>query len=87
MLASLARACVRHRWTVIGSWVALLVVVDGVSGAVGPASRTDFTLPDSETKDVQELLEANSPEHGRLRGQIVVQGRRKESTIPRCRSD
>ena len=60
-LARLARACVRHRWMVIGAWVALLVVVNAVSGAVGPDYRTDFTLPASETKEVQELLEANAP--------------------------
>ena len=70
-LARLARACVRHRWMVIGAWVALLVVVNAVSGAVGPDYRTDFTLPASETKEVQELLEANAPEQAGFTSQIV----------------
>ncbi len=61
-LERIGRACVRHRWIVIGAWVALLIVINGVAGAVGPDYRTDFTLPASETKEVQELLEANSPE-------------------------
>ena len=73
MLASLARACVRHRWIVIGVWVALLVIVSGISNAVGPDYRTDFVLPDSESKDVQDLLEANNPERAGFSSQIVIQ--------------
>jgi putative drug exporter of the RND superfamily len=70
-LERIGRACVRHRWIVIGAWVALLVVINGVAGAVGPDYRTDFTLPASETKEVQELLEANSPERAGFTSQIV----------------
>ena len=70
-LARMARACVRHRWIVIISWVALLFVVNAVAGAIGPDYRTDFTLPASETKDVQELLEANSPDRAGFTSQIV----------------
>ena len=73
MLARLARSCVRHKWIAIGAWIALLVVVNAVAGAVGPDYRTDFTLPSSETKDVQELLEANNPERAGFSSQIVVQ--------------
>jgi len=72
MLARLARTCVRHRWIVIGSWVALLVLINVVAGAVGPDYRTDFTLPDSESKEVQELLEASDPNRAGFTGQIVA---------------
>jgi RND superfamily putative drug exporter len=72
MLASLARACVRHRWIVIGVWVVLLVGVNAIAGAVGPDYRTDFTLPDSESKQVQELLEANDPNRAGFTAQIVA---------------
>ena len=71
-MAPLARYCVRHRWIVIGVWVALLVGINAVAGAVGPDFRTDFTLPDSETKDVQELLEANAPNTAGFEATIVV---------------
>ncbi len=70
-LERLARACVRHRWIVIGAWVAALVLANVVAGAVGPDYRTDFTLPDSETKQVQELLAANSPDRAGFTAQIV----------------
>jgi len=72
MLARLARACVRHRWIVIGAWVALLVAINVLAGAVGPDYKTDFTLPDSESKDVQELLEATDPNRAGFTAQIVA---------------
>src|SRR5215218_2335677 len=72
MLAPLARACVRHKWIVMGVWLALLVVINGVAGGVGADYRTDFTLPDSETKDVQELLEANAPNAAGFEATIVA---------------
>ncbi len=71
-LARMARVCVRHRWIVIGAWVALLVLANGISGAVGPDYRTDFTLPDSESKQVQDLLEQASPDRAGFSAQIVV---------------
>jgi putative drug exporter of the RND superfamily len=72
MFNSLARACVRHRWIVIGVWLALLVGINAVAAGVGADWRTDFVLPDSESKDVQELLEANDPNRAGFAGQIVV---------------
>ncbi|MGH9272459.1 MAG: MMPL family transporter, partial [Ilumatobacteraceae bacterium] len=72
MLASLARACVRHRWIVIGAWVALMVVINGIASAAGPDYRTDFVLPDSEAREVQDLLEANNPARAGFSSQIVI---------------
>jgi putative drug exporter of the RND superfamily len=71
-LARLARGCVRHRWIVIGAWVFLLVAANAIAGAVGPDYRTDFSLPDSESKQVQELLEEASPDRAGFTSQIVV---------------
>ena len=73
VLAALARRCVRHRWIVIGVWLAILVAVNVVAGAIGPDYRTDFVLPDSESREVQELLEANSPDRAGFTSQIVFQ--------------
>jgi len=72
MLARLARNCVRHRWIVIGAWVALLVVANAVAGAVGPDYKTSFTLPDSESQEVLDTLLAVDPNQS-LSGQIVFQ--------------
>ena len=71
-LARFARWCVEHRWKVIIAWLVLLVGVNVIAGAVGPDYRTDFTLPDGEAKDVQELLEANNPDRAGFTSQVVV---------------
>ncbi len=72
ILARLATRCVRHRWIVIGTWLALLVGVNIIAAGVGPDYRTDFTLPDSESKQVQDVLEANSPDRAGFTAQIVA---------------
>jgi putative drug exporter of the RND superfamily len=72
MLPRLARACVHHRWIVIGAWLALLIGINAVAGAVGPDYRTDFVLPDSEAKEVQQLLEQNDPNRAGFTSQIVA---------------
>ncbi len=72
MLARLARTCMRHKWITIGVWVALLVVVNGISSSIGPDYKTDFKLPNSETKQVFDLLQANSPNDAGTSGQIVM---------------
>jgi putative drug exporter of the RND superfamily len=73
MLQRLARGCVRHRWIVIGGWVAILVILNGVASAVGPDWRTEFTLPSGEAKQVQELLEENNPERAGFSSTIVIE--------------
>ena len=71
MLERLARYAIRHRWIVIGAWIGLLVVLFGVSGSMGADYRTDFTLPDSESADVFDQLEAADPTLGGFSSQIV----------------
>ena len=45
----------------------------GAASAAGPDWRTDFTLPNGEAKDVQQLLEANNPDRAGFSSQIVIQ--------------
>ncbi|WP_116999100.1 MMPL family transporter [Desertimonas flava] len=73
MLQRLARNCVRHRWIVIGVWVAIIVVINGIASSVGPDWRTDFVLPSGEARDVQDLLEENNPERAGFSASIVIQ--------------
>src|SRR5215213_912825 len=63
----------RHKWITIGVWVALLVVINGISGAIGTDYNTDLKPPDSESKQVFDLLQQNDPSQGGARGQIVVE--------------
>jgi RND superfamily putative drug exporter len=57
VLARLARFCFHKRWLVVfGIWLPLLIVLNGVSGAIGTDYHTDFTQPDSESKQVQDAF-------------------------------
>ena len=72
MLERLARACYRRRWRVLVAWIVVLVGVNVVAnGIVGADYRADMTLPDSESKEVQDLLEAANPARAGFTAQIV----------------
>jgi len=62
VLVRLARFCYRRRWLVLGIWVALLVVLNIASGAIGTNYHTEFNQPDSESKQVQDALTAGGNE-------------------------
>jgi putative drug exporter of the RND superfamily len=49
--------CHDHRWLVVGAWVAVLVLGNGIAGAVGDAFRDEFNLPDSESKTGFDILD------------------------------
>ena len=71
MLIRLARFSVRHRRLMVGFWLLLVIVLGAISNSVGPNFATQFELPKSESNDVRELLEANSPDLAGFGGQIV----------------
>ena len=48
------------------------MVINGISSSIGPDYQTDFKLPNSETKQVFDLLQANSPNDAGTSGQIVM---------------
>jgi putative drug exporter of the RND superfamily len=74
MLQRLARTAFRRRWTVLLVWIGALVGLNVLAnGIVGSDFRTDFNLPDTESKEVQDLLEARSPTRAGFTGQIVFQ--------------
>ena len=73
MLARLARWSFRRRRVMVfASWVPLLIGLSLVSGALGSDYRTSFTLPDSESKMVQETLQGiGNGEQAGMVAQIV----------------
>jgi RND superfamily putative drug exporter len=56
VFARLGTWCHRRRWIVVGLWLVALVVLGGVSGAVGSDTRDEFTLPDVESRDGFDIL-------------------------------
>jgi RND superfamily putative drug exporter len=74
MLQRLARTCFRRRWLVLGIWIAVLLGLNILAnGVVGSNFRTDFKLPDTESRTVFELLEKANPDRSGAAAQIVFQ--------------
>jgi RND superfamily putative drug exporter len=58
-MQTLARIAIRHRWWVVGGWIAFIVVVQALASAAGGAAyKNVFTLPHTETQTVLDLLKA-----------------------------
>jgi RND superfamily putative drug exporter len=57
MLKRLAQFCFRRRRLVLTSWIVGIVVIGAVMGAVGDGYRSDFTLPDVESKRGIDILD------------------------------
>ena len=74
MLKRLAHVCFRRRRRVLLVWVLGIVLIGAISGAVGSNYRSDFTLPDVESKRGIDLLDAEFGGQGAGQvGNIVFQ--------------
>jgi RND superfamily putative drug exporter len=62
----------RHRWIVVGAWVAAFLILFGVVKAAGTDYSNDFTLPASESTRALELLQAAAPQESGDSEQIVI---------------
>src|SRR5215218_2219660 len=71
-MRAIADFCYRRRRYVLGGWILLLIGLFVISGAVGGEYRTEFELPDSESAQAIDLLEARGvTERTGFPGQIV----------------
>lgn len=74
MLRNTARFCYRQRWATLGIWILILVGAFAVSGLFGGETRTEFSLPGSETQAAVEVLEsAGFSTRAGIQGQIVFE--------------
>ncbi len=56
-MQALARFAIRFRWWVIAGWLVLIIAAQGIAGALGGSSYKDtFSLPNTETATVANLL-------------------------------
>ncbi len=60
-LARWSRFAVRHKWQVIGGWVAAIAILVTLSVTVGGEYSTAFKLPGSESQQAIDLLEERFP--------------------------
>ena len=56
MLERIARWSYRHRWTMLGIWIAGLVVFIGLAKTTGGSYSNDFSLPGTESQEAYDLL-------------------------------
>jgi RND superfamily putative drug exporter len=68
----LAEFCYTRRWIVLAGWIALVIVLFGLSGAFGGEFKTEFQLPGSESQAAIDLLEERGvSERTGFAGQVV----------------
>ena len=74
VLERLARFSFRRRRRMLAVWIFVLVAVNVVANGIVKADyRADMQLPDSESKEVQDLLERANPERAGFTAQIVFE--------------
>jgi putative drug exporter of the RND superfamily len=56
VVALLARWCLNHRGRVLIAWIALLIVVSGLSSAIGTRNANNYSLPGTESQRVEDVL-------------------------------
>lgn len=56
MYSRLARWCYRHPWQVIVAWMLVLFAGGALTGAIGTAYDSGFSIPESESRDGTEIL-------------------------------
>src|SRR3954452_23893648 len=70
MLGQLAQFCFRRRWIVLITWIAVFVGLGAASGTLGSNFRTDFRLPNTESREGFHPP-ANAHDEQGFPGQIV----------------
>ena len=68
-----SRWCFKHRRSVLAGWLLAVVVVLGLSGAVGTKFNSNFNLPGTDSAAAVSLLKANFPTASGEGDQIVIQ--------------
>jgi putative drug exporter of the RND superfamily len=70
-MRSMSRWCINHRRVVIVGWVVIAIVMTVIASAVGRQYANDFSLPNTESQHVVDLLKTEFPAQGGDVDQIV----------------
>ncbi|HVV74893.1 MAG TPA: MMPL family transporter [Mycobacteriales bacterium] len=81
-MSGLARWCVRHRWIVVGLWVAAAVYTGVISHRVGSTYSNSFDLPHTDTQRAIDLLRADFPQAAGDVDQMVMHSLHGKVTDP-----
>jgi RND superfamily putative drug exporter len=72
-MARLGRWCFEHRKRVVAVWLLAIVVITGVSVAVGSSFNSNLSLPGSDSQAAATLLTQNFPAASGEGDQVVIQ--------------
>jgi RND superfamily putative drug exporter len=98
-LARWARRCAVHPWRVVFAWIAIIISLIVLNGAIGGQLRDEFSIPGSDTQKATDLLESEfTAEQGGVlnvvfaapQGETLDTAERKaaiEETVAKLRSD
>ncbi|MFK4088272.1 MMPL family transporter [Kribbella sp. NPDC020789] len=80
-LYRLGRFAARRPWTVIGTWIALAVLVVTAAGLFGQKLENTFGAPGLDSQQATELLSAAGNDQAGLTAQLVVTPRDEQATL------
>jgi putative drug exporter of the RND superfamily len=76
LLYRCGRLCARHRWVVIGLWIALAIGVTAAGNAVGTQNSDDLSIPGAQSTLAQDLLERDLPGQANGTNPVVLKATR-----------
>ena len=71
-MAPLARWCFHHRRIVLSAWLLALVLMGGVSHAVGSSYANNFSFPSTDSSKAQDIVKANFAAQAALYGKVTT---------------
>ena len=88
-MARMARWCFRKRWTVLLSWVVVLLVVGGASQALKATYSNDYNLPKTDSSEALAILKQSYPSRAGDTEEVVMEARTGTLLSPgtRARAD
>jgi RND superfamily putative drug exporter len=85
-MARMARWCFRKRWTVLLSWVVVLLVVGGASQALKATYSNDYNLPKTDSSEALAILKQSYPSRAGDTDQVVMEARTGTLLAPATRA-
>ena len=80
-LYRLGRFAARRPWTVIGTWIALALLVVTAAGVFGQKLENTFGAPGLDSQNATELLTAAGNDQAGLTAQVVATSRDEQATF------
>ncbi len=85
-MARMARWCFRKRWTVLISWVVVLVVTGAASQALKATYSNDYSLPKTDSSQALAILKQSYPSRAGDTDQVVMEARTGTLLTPAIRA-